>query len=70
MKRDLEKYHYRIMKKNRSLKEFLSVLTQLNIQNMDFISGNCEEIRSPDVFHIYGKEIKQVQELINSFKWD
>ncbi len=50
-----EKYHYRIMKKNKSMKEFLSVLTQLNIQNMDFISGNTEEIRPPDVFHNYEK---------------
>lgn len=64
------KYHYRIMKKNRSLKEFLSVLTQLNIQNMDFISGNCEEIQPPNVFHNYENEIKQVQELINTFQWD
>lgn len=57
------------MKKNRSLKEFLSVLTQLNICNMDFISGNTQEIRPADVWHNYEKEIKAVQELINSFDW-
>lgn len=65
-----EKYHYRIMKKNRSLKEFLSVLTALNISNMDFILGNCEEIRPPDVMHNYEREILQIQELINSFEFD
>jgi len=62
-----EKYHSRMMKKNRSLKEFLSVLTQLNISNMDFLTDKCEEIRRPDVWHNYDKEIKQIQELINSF---
>ena len=64
------KYHYRIMKKNRSLKEFLSILTQLNICNMDFISGNIEEIRPPDDWNNYEKEIKAIQELINSFGWE
>ena len=48
----------------------LSVLTQLNISNMDFLSGNTQEIRPPDIWHNYEKEIKQIQELINTFEWD
>lgn len=64
------KFHCIVVKKNRSLKEFLSVLTQLNICNMDFISGNTEEIRPSDVWHNYEKEIKAVADLINSFKWE
>ncbi len=58
------------MKKNRSLKEFLSVLTQLNICNMNFIDGNTEKIRPPDIWNNYEKEIKAVQEVINSFTWE
>ncbi len=57
------------MENNKSLKEFLSVLTELNICNIEFLSGNIKQIKFQDLDK-YGKEIKDVQDLINSFSWE
>jgi hypothetical protein len=55
------------MEENKDLKEFLEVLIDMNQSNIDFIKNPNLTIYPPKLFQKYVEEIKQIQDLINTF---